>query len=186
MVTVTINRTNLKDVLNNILENLNANIEDFQANIEQKRDKKRIKKIIDKIDSEQKHYIENKINADSRIKKLIDERLKIEENYFIFGENFKEFEPIGSTPKKEKKNRKNPSENVTTRKRKLLPITSERMLKELPSVYTEISTDQTKEIEAAKNVFDKITKQVPPTPEKRFKFIATRRIILQLTKNECR
>ena len=49
-----------------------------------------------------------------------------------------------------------------------MPITSERRLKELPSLYTEISTDQTKKLTAAKNFFDKIIKQVP-TPEKRFK-----------------
>ena len=50
-----------------------------------------------------------------------------------------------------------------------MPITSERRLKELPSFHTEISTDQTRKITAAKNFFDKIIKQVPPTPEKRFK-----------------
>ena len=55
-----------------------------------------------------------------------------------------------------------------TRKRKLLPITSERRLKELPSLYTEISTDQTKKITAAKKKIDKIIKQVT-TPEKIFK-----------------
>ena len=86
----------------------------------------------------------------------------------MFGENFQEFEPIGNTPKDEKI-RKNHYDNVTSRKRKLLPITSERRLKELPSFYTEISTDQTRKITAAKNFFDKIIKQVPPTPEKTFK-----------------
>ena len=65
--------------------------------------------------------------------------------------------------------RKNPYDNVITRKRKLSPITSERRLKELPSLYTEISTDQTKKITAAKKKNDKIIKQVPQTPEKRFK-----------------
>ena len=50
-----------------------------------------------------------------------------------------------------------------------MPITSERRLKELPSLYTEISTDQTKKIEAAKKVFDNIIKSVLSTPKKRFK-----------------
>ena len=120
-----------------------------------------------KIDSEEKQFIESKIDKNSWIKKLIDDQLN-EENYFTFGENFEEFEPIGNTPKDEKI-RKNPYDNVTSRKRKLLPITSERRLKELPSFYTEISTDQTRKITAAKNFFDKIIKQVPPTPEKTFK-----------------
>ena len=35
-------------------------------------------------------------------------------------------------------------------------------MKELPSIYMEIPTDQTKKIKAAKKVFDKIIKQVPP------------------------
>ena len=50
-----------------------------------------------------------------------------------------------------------------------MSIISERRLKELPSLYTEISSDQTKKITAAKNIFDKIIKQVPPTSEKKFK-----------------
>ena len=48
-------------------------------------------------------------------------------------------------------------------------ITSESRLKELLSFYTEISTDQIKKIGAAKKNFDKIIKQVLPTPQKRFK-----------------
>ena len=88
--------------MKNRLEDLNANIEDFQINIKQKRDIERITKIkksIDKIDSKEKQNIDNKINADSWIKKLIDDQLKTEENYFTFGENFEKFEPISNTPK---------------------------------------------------------------------------------------
>ena len=50
-----------------------------------------------------------------------------------------------------------------------MPTTSESRLKELPSLYTEISTDQTKKIASAKKNSDKIIKQVPPTPQKRLK-----------------
>ena len=88
--------------MKNRLEDLNANIEDFQINIKQKRDIERITKIkksIDKIDSKEKQNIDNKINADSWIKKLIDDQLKTEQNYFTFGENFEKFEPISNTPK---------------------------------------------------------------------------------------
>ena len=67
-----------------------------------------------------------------------------------------------------KKIRKNPYDNVTTRNRKILPVNFESRLKELPSLYTEISTDQTKKIAAAKTIFYKIIKQVPSTPQKRF------------------
>ena len=170
LTTVNISRKNLKDTLNNILEDLNANIEDFQTHGGQKTNRRRIRKIkkfINKIDSEEKQFIESILAANSCLKKLIDDQLKDEENYFTFREKFQKFEPTGNTPK-DKKIRKNPYDNVTTRKRKLLPITSDRRLKELPSLYTEISTDQTKKITAAKEFFDKIIKQVP-TPEKRFK-----------------
>ena len=91
---------------------------------------RKLKKFVNKIDSEEKQFIENKLAANSWLKKLIDDQLKNEENYFTFGENFQEFEPIGNTPKGEK-SRNNPYDNVTTKKRKLLPITSESRLKEL-------------------------------------------------------
>ena len=71
-------------------------------------------------------------------KKRIHDQLKNEENYFTFGENFQEFEPNGNTPN-DKKIWKNPYDNVTTRKRKILLITSESRFKEPPSLYTEIS-----------------------------------------------
>ena len=91
LTTVNISRKNLKDDLNNILEDLNANIKDFQTHSRQKKKK----------DSEEKQFIESKIDKNSWIKKLIDDQLN-EENYFTFGENFEEFEPIGNTPKDEK------------------------------------------------------------------------------------
>ena len=180
-----ISRKNLKDALNNILEDLNANIEDFQTHSIQKTNRRRIikiKKFINTIDSEEKQFIE--LAANSWVKKLIDDQLKNEENYFTSGENFQELEPIGNTPKDEKI-RKTPYDNVTTRKRKLLPITSERRLKELPSLYTDISTDQTKKI-VAKKILIKLLSKYNQPPKRDLKFIKTKKIILQLTKNECR
>ena len=112
-----------------------------------------------------KTYIENKINSSSWIQELIDGQLKDEE-YYLFGENFEEFELIGNTLRSSTfYNRKNPYENVTTRK-KLMPITFEKRLKELPSIYPVITADQTNKIEAVKKVFDKIIKQVLPTQKK--------------------
>ena len=152
LTTVNISRKNLKGALNNILEDLNADIDDFQTHspqikIEKKLEK--LKKLLIKQIQKKKQYIESKLDKNSWIKKLFDDQLN-EESYFTFGENFQEFEPIGNTPKDEKI-RKNLYDNVTTRKRKLLPITSERRLKELPSLYTEISTAQTKKITVAQN-----------------------------------
>ena len=104
----------MKDALNNILEDLNTNIEDFQAHSGQKTNKRRIRKnnkFINKIDSGEKQFIESKLD-----KKMLDKKTKK-----------KEFEPISNTPKDEKI-RKNPYDNVKTRKRKLLAITSETRL----------------------------------------------------------
>ena len=119
LTTVNISRKNLKDALNNILEDLNANIEDFQTHSGQKTNRGRIrktKKFINKLDSEEKQFIESKLDKNSWIKKLIDDQLKSKENYFKFGENVQEFELIGNTTKDEK-NRKIPYDNVTTRKK---------------------------------------------------------------------
>ena len=104
LTTVNISRKKLKDALNNILEDLNANIEDFQTHSGQKTNRRRIRKLkktINKIDSEEKQFIESKLDKNSWIKKLIDDQLKNKENYFTFGENFQELEPIGNTPKDE-------------------------------------------------------------------------------------
>ena len=104
LATVNISRKNLKYALNNILEDLNANIEDFQTHSRQKTNRRRIrktKKFVNKLDSEEKQFIESKLDKNSWIKKLIDDQLKNKENYFTFGENFQELEPIGNTPKDE-------------------------------------------------------------------------------------
>ena len=159
LTTVNVSREQLKVALNKILDDLKANIEEFQTQSGQKTNRKRIRKV--------KKIIENKLDSSSWLKELLDNQLKDDE-YYLFGENFEEFEPIGNTLRTSRfDNRKNPYQNVTTRKRKkLMPIISEKRLKELPSIYTEITADQTTKIEAAKNVFDKIIKQVPPTLKK--------------------
>ena len=126
LTTVNISRKNLNNALNNILEDLNANIEDFQTHSGQKANRRRIRKIkrfINKIDSEEKLFFENKLAANSWLKKLIDDQLKNEENHFTFRDIFQEFEPIGNTLKG-KKIRKKPCDNVTLEKEKFcrLPL----------------------------------------------------------------
>ena len=95
LTTANISRKNLKDALNNILEDLNADIEDFQIDSRKKTNRRRIRKFtkfINKIDSEEKQFIENKLDENSWLKKQIDDHLKNEENYFTIGENFQEFD----------------------------------------------------------------------------------------------
>ena len=162
-------RKDLKNSLENIAEDLGGNVEELKTDhLNRKRTTKRIKKLtkfIKNVDLREKQN--NKINSGSWIKKLIDDQINKEENYYPFGKNFKEYDLI-QTPK-DKKIRKNPYANVTTQKRKLLPITSNERMKDLPSIYTKIPTDLAKKIEAAKQVFDKIIKQVPSEIYKKFK-----------------
>ena len=115
---------------------------------------------------EKKDYIEKQFNSSNWISKLIDEQLQQKKNYYTFGSNFENYKRIENQRKE--RNRK-PYAKVTTQKRKLLPIVSEERLKDLPTIYTQIPTDRAKKIEAAKQVFDKIIKQVPPESFKKFK-----------------
>ena len=67
-----------------------------------------------------------------------------------------------------------------------MPIISEKRLKELPSIYTEITADQANKIEAGKKAFDKIIKQAPPT-QKKFKIEYNKKVIFIISqKNEFR
>ena len=52
-----------------------------------------------------------------------------------------------------------------------MSITSEKRLKEISCIYTEITAKQTNKIEAVGKVFNKIIKQVPPN-QKNAKFIS--------------
>ena len=58
--------------------------------------------------------------------KLIEDQLKLNETCHTFGENF------------ESNKLKNDFKNVTIRKSRLLPLTSEDKLKDLPSIYAQI------------------------------------------------
>ena len=68
-----------------------------------------------------------------------------------------------------KKETKNKLKKITIRKRKLLPLTSEDRLKELPSIYSKIPVACHKKIECSKEVFSNIIKRVPPESYKKCK-----------------
>ena len=152
-------------------DDLNANIEDVQRQSGQKTNRRKIKEVkkVLKISTKEKKYIENKLNSSRWLQELLDDQLKDGE-YYSFGENSEELGSISNTPRSSRfDKRKSPYENATTQKRKkLMLITSEKRLKELPSTYTEITANQTNKIEASKKVFDKIIKQVPFN-QKKFK-----------------
>ena len=168
--TVNIARKDFKNLLENIIEDLNLNISQLKTDtgshdVTIKKINK-IKKFINEIDFGKKDYIEKQINSSKWISKLIDKQLQQKKNYYTFGSNFENYKRIENQRKE--RNRK-PYAKVTTRKRKLLPILSEERLKDLPTIYTQIPTDRAKKTEAAKQVFDKIIKQVPPESFKKFK-----------------
>ena len=93
---------------------------------------------------------------------MFEDQLKQNKTYYTFSNDFENYTPV----KKDKL-----CSNVTDQKRKLLPIapiTSEEKLKDLASIYTQIPTDCSKKIEAAKNFFSNIIKQIPPESYKIF------------------
>ena len=61
---------------------------------------------------------------------------------------------------------KNKFKNVTVRKRKLLPLTSEDRSS---SIYSKILVDRNKKIESAKEIFSNIIKRIPPESYKKLK-----------------
>ena len=75
----------------------------------------------------EKADIENQLQSHEWLTKLVEDQLKLDKTtYHTFGENF------------ESRELKNKFKNVTIRKKKLLPLTSEDRLKDIPSIYIEI------------------------------------------------
>ena len=96
----------------------------------------------------EKGDIEKQLQSHGWFTKLVEDQLKLDKTtYHAFGENVDSSEL------------KNKFKNVTIRKRKLLPLTSEASedrSKDIPSIYTKIPADRAKKIEVAKNVFSNI------------------------------
>ena len=105
-----------------------------------------------------KAHIEKQLQSHEWLTKLVEDQFKLDKTtYHTFGDNFESGES------------KNKFKNVIIRKRKLLLLTSEDRLKDIPSIYTKISADRAKKIEAAENVFSKIIKQILPESYKKFR-----------------
>ena len=91
------------------------------------------------------------------LNQLVEDQLKQNEKYYKLDDEY------------ENKELKNKFQNITTRKRKMTPLTSEDRLKETPSIYSLIPANKTKKIESAKNIFSNIIKNIPPESYKKFK-----------------
>ena len=101
--------------------------------------------------------IEKQLQSHEWLIKLVEDQLSMNKTYHTFGENF------------ENNPTKNKFKNVTIRKRRLLKLTSEDRLADLPSIYTQIPADCVKKIEATENVFSYIIKQILSESYKKFK-----------------
>ena len=91
--------------------------------------------------------------------RLVEDQLKQNKTYHSFGENH------------ENREFKNKFPYITTRqrKRKLLPLTSEDRLKDLPSIFKTVPADPHIKTESAKAIFRNITGPIPPESYKKFK-----------------
>ena len=116
-----------------------------------------LKNLNKRLDIIKKADIEKQLQMHEWLTQLVKDQLKQNKTYYSFGENF------------ENKELKNKFQNVTVRKRKLLPLTSEDRIKDLPTIYTTVPADSTKTIESTKDIFSNIIKRIPPKSYKKIK-----------------
>ena len=87
--TVDISRTELKNTLNNIINDLHANVSDFKTKSNTKatqRQVKKIKNLTEKVNKGDKQHMESRLSSENWIKKLIDNQIYLESNYYTFDE----------------------------------------------------------------------------------------------------
>ena len=129
-------------MLNKTIEDLYLNLKQTLMSKSKKTEAKQkislLKKINKRFDTIKKADIEKQLQSQEWLTQLVEDQLKQNKTYYNFGENF------------ENKELKNKFRNVTVRKRKLLPLTSEDRLKDLPSIYTKIPGDCTKKLNLLK------------------------------------
>ena len=129
-----IEKKDLKNVLNKIMENLKLNIKQLSMPLSNKSETEQkitlLKNLTKRFSTIKKADIEKQLISHQWLNKLIEDELIADKSYYKFGENF------------EGNELKNKFKNVTIRKRKLLPLTSEDRLKDLSSIYTKIPTDK--------------------------------------------
>ena len=149
-----VEKKELKTMLNKIIEHLNLNLKQTLMSKSNKTETKQkitlLKNFNKRFDTIKKADIEKQLQSHEWLTKLIEDQLKQNKTYYNFGKNF------------ENKEFKNKFRNDTVRKRKLLPLTSKNRLKDLPSIYTKIPWDYTKKIEPAKEIFSNIIKRILP------------------------
>ena len=134
---VSIAKKDLKESLDKIIEDLDLS---FKQTLTSEDDRTKTKQKINilknlnkRIDLIKKTDIEKQLQSYEWLTKLVEDQLKLDKaTYHTFGENFESSEL------------KNKFKNITIRKRKLLSLTSEDRLKDIPSIYTKIPADRAK------------------------------------------
>ena len=108
-------------MLNKIIEDLDLNLKQTLMSKSNKTETKQkitlLKNFNKRFDTIKKADIEKQLQSQEWLTQLVEDQLKQNKTYYNFGENF------------ENKELKNKFKNVTVRKRKLLPLTSEDRLK---------------------------------------------------------
>ena len=158
----TIEKENLKTIINNIIEDLGLNISLLKNEADKKESKQKItllKNLNKGVDTAKNKDIEEQLQSHEWLNKLIGDQLKDNTGY-DFGENYE--------------NRKftNKFSYITTRKRKLQsqkPLASEEKLKDFPSYLKKIPADNRNKIEYTKEIFSNIIRQIPPENYEKFK-----------------
>ena len=116
-----VEKKELKTRLNKIIEDLNLNLKQTLMSKSNKTETKQkitlLKNFNERFDTIKKADIEKQLQSHEWLTQLVEDQLKQNKTYYNFGENF------------ENKELKNKFKNVTVRKRKLLPLTSEDRLK---------------------------------------------------------
>ena len=157
-----INKKELQNILNKIIEELDLNLtESLMPTRDEQKTKQKIvilKKFKKDLKTTPKENIGKQLESHGWLQVLVEDQLKSNENSFEFTQDY------------ENKNHKKKLKNVTIRKKRLLPLTSEdQRLKEMPSIYSLVPANKIKKIESGKNIFSNIIKDIPAESYKKFK-----------------
>ena len=155
-----VNKKELRNILNKIIEDLDLNLTEAlmpASDIQDTKQKKLIlKQLIKRLNKAPKKDVEKQLENHDWLLELIDDQIKVNNISFSFGQY-------------DDNNQKNKFKNVTKRKKRPSPLTSDDRLKEIPSIYSLVPANKIKKIESAKNIFGNIIKNIPPEDYKKFK-----------------
>ena len=157
----TFEKKELKNIFKKIIEDLKLNITQTLMSQSDKNETKQkftlLRNFYKRLGKIKKVDLEKQLELHKWLNTLITDQLIANKSYYKFGENYEGNEVD------------NKFKNVTIRKRKLLPLTSEDRLENLSGIYAKVPADCTKKIESAKEIFSNIIKQIPSESYKKFK-----------------